>query len=408
MATAWVRVYEELNQFLPARKQKIEFALALPEQSDISFLLDVLGIPASLVDLVLAEGVSVGLAHEIRDGERISLYPVFEAFEIGGVTKVRSQPLRTSRFLATSSLERLSDSLRLLGFDVVEGRAEDFTLREAECEQRILLAKDDENAVASGMSRVLLLQEKQTAEQLREVLSRLDLYRAVARHLGDISPEDAEALQQRFRPRVVARDEMGQVQLIAGVDVAYDEKNRMATAAVAVLSYPALVFQESSFGTAPLKFPYMPGLLSFRETPAILLAMAGLRRLPDLLLCDGHGLAHPRRFGLACHVGLLTGIATVGVAKSLLIGRHEDLPPERGSWVPLIDAGEAIGAVVRTRARTKPVYVSVGTGSSLASAIAAVIGSSRYRLPEPARWADRLSRQKRDETSQQIDAAAQD
>ena len=306
MVTAWIRVYEELNQFLPAREQKILFPLALPDQSDISHLLGVLGIPASLVDLVLAEGVSVGLAYEIRDGERISLYPVFEAFDIDGLTKMRSEPLRTSRFIATSSLERLSDSLRLMGFDVAEGPAEDVSLREAECERRILLARDDENTVASGMSRVLFLKEKQTAEQLREVLSRLDLVRAAARHLGDMSPGDAEALQQRFRPRVVARDEMGQVQLIAGVDVAYDENNRMATAAVAVLSYPELEFQESSLGTAPLNFPYIPGLLSFREAPAVLLAIAGLRRLPDLLLCDGHGLAHPRRFGLACHIGLLT------------------------------------------------------------------------------------------------------
>jgi deoxyribonuclease V len=403
MLTAWVRVYEELNQFLASQKRKTLFAQDLPDGSTVLRLLDVLGIPASNVDLVLADGVSVGFAHEIRDGERVSLYPVFETLDIGGLTRLRSEPLRNPHFIADRSLERLSVSLNLLGFDVtlIENLAGNpSSLRKAEAEQRILIACEGGNTPRSDMSRILLLKETRTGEQVREVLSRLDLVRSVVRYCWDVTPHEAETMQRRIRPQVVTRDEIGQVKLIGGVDVAYDEKSRIATAAVAVLSYPDLELCAAAQGTAPLKFPYLPGLLSFREIPAVLDAVFKLRKLPDLLLCDGHGIAHPRRFGLACHVGLLTGIATIGIAKSLLVGSHEELPPHQGSWVPLIDAGETIGAVIRTRERTKPVYVSVGSGISLKTAVAIVVRASRYRLPEPARWADRLSRQWRNGSSQ--------
>ncbi|HSQ04793.1 MAG TPA: deoxyribonuclease V, partial [Burkholderiales bacterium] len=139
-------------------------------------------------------------------------------------------------------------------------------------------------------------------------------------------------------------------------------------------------------------YPYIPGLLSFRETPAVLEALTELVIEPDLLVCDGQGIAHPRRFGLASHIGLLTGIPSVGVAKKRLIGEHEPVPECRGAWVPLVDGGECIGAVLRTRAGVKPVYVSIGHRVSLETAILYVMAcTARYRLPETTRWAHRLA-----------------
>ncbi len=140
------------------------------------------------------------------------------------------------------------------------------------------------------------------------------------------------------------------------------------------------------------RFPYVPGYLSFREAPAVLAALAKLRTRPDLLLCDGQGRAHPRRFGLACHLGVLTGLPSIGVAKSLLLGVHGPLPEPKGSWVALKDKGEVIGAALRTRAGVKPVYVSIGHRVSLATAIDYVLRCTpRYRLPETTRLAHRLA-----------------
>jgi deoxyribonuclease V len=136
----------------------------------------------------------------------------------------------------------------------------------------------------------------------------------------------------------------------------------------------------------------VPGLLSFREIPAVLDALAQLRRQPDLLLCDGQGIAHPRRCGFTSHVGLLTGRPTIGVAKSLLIGSHERVPEERGGWTPIIDKDEIIGAALRTRARVRPVYISIGHMVSLPTAIDYVLRCTpRYRLPETTRLSDRLA-----------------
>ena len=140
-------------------------------------------------------------------------------------------------------------------------------------------------------------------------------------------------------------------------------------------------------------FPYVPGLLSFREAPPLLVALEALRSHVDLMLVDGHGMAHPERFGLACHLGVVTGLATVGVAKSVLSGVHGPLPVRRGSSVPLIDGGEVIGAVVRTRSGVRPVFVSVGHRVTLETAVRVVLECSpRYRIPEPIRQADRLAR----------------
>jgi len=141
----------------------------------------------------------------------------------------------------------------------------------------------------------------------------------------------------------------------------------------------------------PLRFPYVPGLLSFREAPALLAALRRLRSEPDVLVCDGHGLAHPRRFGIACHVGVLTGLPTVGCAKSRLVGAYVDPARRRGARSPLVDAGHVIGSVLRTQADAKPLFVSVGHRVDLRSSLRLVLACARdHRLAEPVRLADRL------------------
>ncbi|HEX9626711.1 MAG TPA: deoxyribonuclease V [Acidiferrobacterales bacterium] len=206
------------------------------------------------------------------------------------------------------------------------------------------------------------------------------------------SARDAIALQQRLRDRVESRDRIGRVRHVAGLDVGFEDDGRTVRAAVAVLSFPDLAPVDQAIARRPVEFPYVPGLLSFREIPALLDALAGLRQRPDLILCDGQGLAHPRRFGLACHLGVLLDVASIGVAKSILVGVHEPVPRRRGAWRPLVDRGETVGAALRTRAGVKPVYVSIGHRLSLASAIDYVLACApRYRLPETTRAAHRLA-----------------
>jgi deoxyribonuclease V len=159
-----------------------------------------------------------------------------------------------------------------------------------------------------------------------------------------------------------------------------------------VLDFPSLEPVEHAVVRRKTRFPYVPGYLSFREAPAALAAMRRLRRAPDLIVCDGQGFAHPRRFGLACHLGLLANLPSIGVAKSRLIGEHAMLGSRRGEWVPLVDDGERIGAVLRTRTGVRPVYVSVGHRISLETAIDYVLRcTTRYRLPETTRQAHRLA-----------------
>jgi deoxyribonuclease V len=142
----------------------------------------------------------------------------------------------------------------------------------------------------------------------------------------------------------------------------------------------------------PTVFPYVPGLLSFREVPAVLAALAQLKTEPDVILCDGQGIAHPRRLGIASHLGLLCDRPTVGVAKSRLVGTHAEVPSDKGTWVPLMDRGEQIGAVLRNRANTKPLYISPGHYTTLETAIDLVLRcTTKYRLPETTRYADRLA-----------------
>jgi deoxyribonuclease V len=213
------------------------------------------------------------------------------------------------------------------------------------------------------------------------------------RHRWDLSPKAAAALQGELRGKVEQSDDLGPVRTVAGTDVSYDRSSNRAQAAIAVLSFPELDLVESSTAVREISFPYVPGLLSFREMPPLIAAFAPLQRPPSLVMCDGHGLAHPRRFGLACHLGVLYDVPTIGVAKSRLVGEHDPLPDRRGAWVPLVDQGETIGAALRTRPGVKPVYVSIGHRTTLETAIQYVLRCApKYKLPETTRAAHRLSR----------------
>ena len=203
---------------------------------------------------------------------------------------------------------------------------------------------------------------------------------------------EARAVQERLRDQVVRRDELTQVRRVAGLDVGFPGGGDETRAGVAILSFPDLRLLESASARRRTVFPYVPGLLSFREAPALLEALASLSEPPQLLLCDGQGYAHPRRFGLACHLGVLTGLPSIGVAKSRLIGEHGPLGPEKGDWTPLWDHDEIIGALVRTRRNVQPLYISVGHKISLETAIRYVLAcTTRFRLPETTRWAHRLA-----------------
>jgi deoxyribonuclease V len=202
----------------------------------------------------------------------------------------------------------------------------------------------------------------------------------------------AVAVQRELADRVQAQDDTGEVRRVAGVDVGFPGGGRIARAAVAVLSWPGLECEGHTVAERPVEFPYVPGLLSFRELPVVLQALARLDRQPDLLLVDGQGRAHPRRFGIACHLGVLTGLPSIGVAKTRLVGEHADVPDRRGAWVPLYDRGEVIGAVLRSRVGVKPIFVSVGHRVSLERAVHWVMAcTTRYRLPQTTRAAHALA-----------------
>jgi len=211
-------------------------------------------------------------------------------------------------------------------------------------------------------------------------------------HSWDLTPKEAIAVQRQLARHVLIADRYGEVRRIAGVDVGFEQNNTITRAAVAVLDYPALTLQEYAIAREPTRFPYVPGLLSFREVPAVLAALEQLSALPDMLLCDGQGIAHPRRLGIASHLGVLLDLPTVGVAKSRLIGSHTEPGEEKGAWQPLLDKGEEIGCVLRTRSRVKPLYISPGHRVGLESARHWVLAClTRYRLPETTRWAHRLA-----------------
>ncbi len=207
-------------------------------------------------------------------------------------------------------------------------------------------------------------------------------------HPWRVSTTEAIAIQRRLAPQVVLEGAPTHVRYVAGADISVNAAERKGRGAVVVLSYPDLSPVEQSVTEVGLTFPYVPGLLSFREVPVLMEAFAALSGTPDLLLVDGQGLAHPRRFGLACHLGLLYDVPTIGCAKSRLCGEHGEVALARGSRVDLRDGAEVIGAVVRTREAVKPVYVSTGHRIGLEEAAEWVLRCCRgYRLPEPTRLA---------------------
>jgi len=211
-------------------------------------------------------------------------------------------------------------------------------------------------------------------------------------HSWAVSTREARELQVELAGRVERADRIGPVAHVAGLDVGFEDSGRVARAAVAVLSWPDLALAATAVARVPVSFPYVPGLLSFREIPALLAAWQRLSIRPDLLLCDGQGIAHPRRLGIASHLGLWLDVPSIGVAKSRLIGSHGPVPEAKGGWTPLMDGEETIGAVLRSRARCKPLFVSVGHRVSLESAVAWTIAcTTRYRLPETTRQAHRLA-----------------
>ncbi|MBD2596793.1 deoxyribonuclease V [Nostoc spongiaeforme FACHB-130] len=212
-------------------------------------------------------------------------------------------------------------------------------------------------------------------------------------HAWPQTPEEAITIQESLREQVITEDQLPEtISYVAGVDMGFAEEGKVSRAAVAVLSFPDLKVVETALAHRPTSFPYIPGFLSFREIPAVLDALAKIQTVPDIILCDGQGIAHPRRFGIASHLGVILDMPTIGVAKSLFIGKHQELPEARGSWQPLIHKGETIGAVLRTRVGVKPLYISSGHKISLTTAIDYVLRCTpKYRLPETTRVADKLA-----------------
>ncbi|MEL7562097.1 deoxyribonuclease V [Dehalogenimonas sp. 4OHTPN] len=208
-------------------------------------------------------------------------------------------------------------------------------------------------------------------------------------HRFNLTPANSIKLQAELAPAIKTADQPeGRISLIAGVDVSIGRQGSTGRAAVAVISYPTLEIIAESVHEGPAAMPYIPGLLSFRELPLILPALEKLDLEPDLFIVDGHGIAHPRRLGIAAHLGLFIDKPTIGCAKSRLYGKHDEVGWSRGSSAELYDGNEIIGRVIRTREGSKPLYISAGHRISLESAAAWVLKlTSRFRLPEPLRCA---------------------
>lgn len=241
-------------------------------------------------------------------------------------------------------------------------------------------------------------------------------------HRWDVSPTEAREIQEQLRERWEGADRLGKIRTAAGLDAAFVlnesqalskkvgpwQRLRAANRAIGCVVVYRFALQqcaqpgmavpleeiERAYAVVPLEFPYIPGLLSFREIPSLLAALGKLRAMPDLLFCDGQGYAHPRRFGLAAHLGVLLDRPTIGCAKSILIGQHGQLGSSAGNWAPLVDPknGERIGAALRTRDGVNPVYISQGNRVSLETAIRLTMTvSDGYRIPRPTRDADRFA-----------------
>jgi len=227
-------------------------------------------------------------------------------------------------------------------------------------------------------------------------------------HGWKVTPGEARDIQLALRKKWEGKDRFAPIRTVAGLDAAFiltgsqalkvspwerlREANR-AIGGVVVFKYPEMERVEIAYAIEPLRFPYVPGLLTFREVPVLLAALAKLKRMPDLLFCDGQGYAHPRRFGLACHLGVWAGRPSIGCAKSILTGEYTRLADEAGSRAELRDQDEVIGAAVRTRTGVKPVFVSQGYRVSLETAVRLTLAvCDGVRIPKPTREADHLVR----------------
>jgi deoxyribonuclease V len=231
--------------------------------------------------------------------------------------------------------------------------------------------------------------------------------RLAVQHEWSVSTAEARRIQENLRAKWVGHDRLRKIQTVAGLDAAFvlkrsqafkAKQNRwtalrnanLAIAGVVVYKYPQMEELQRAYAEVQLQFPYVPGFLSFREIPALLAALGKLRIIPDLLFCDGQGYAHPRRMGLATHLGIVLDRPTIGCAKSVLIGQHGRLENEKGMWAPMMDGDETIGAALRTRPGVKPVYVSQGHRVSLETAIRLTLSVvDGTRIPRPTRDAER-------------------
>ncbi len=225
-------------------------------------------------------------------------------------------------------------------------------------------------------------------------MSQISHYPAAPFGDWDGSPAAARAMQLTLAAQVRLQDDFPALRLIAGVDVGFEDGGTVTRAAAVLLDADTLELVGSSLARIPTNMPYVPGLLSFRELPAVLQALAELPAIPDLIFSDGHGIAHPRRLGIAAHLGVVTGLPTIGVAKKLLTGEHDELDLQRGARVALRDekTGEVIGCVLRSKDKVRPLIISPGNRVSIATAPELVMRYvTRYRLPEPTRLADRLA-----------------
>ncbi len=216
------------------------------------------------------------------------------------------------------------------------------------------------------------------------------------RTFWNLTPREAMRLQEKLRERVILEDDFAPIKYVAGADLAFDPTTNLAFAGVIVYRFPEIEEVERRCARRTLRFPYVPGLLSFRESPVLLAAFARLQTEPDLILIDGHGRAHPRLFGIACHIGVLFDKPVIGCAKSLLVGEYREPERKRGATTPLVFRGERVGVVVRTRDNVKPIFVTQGHRVSLKSAIELVSQClDGFRIPKPTREADHYVRELR-------------
>ena len=209
-------------------------------------------------------------------------------------------------------------------------------------------------------------------------------------HPWDVTYREAVAIQQTLKEKLILRDDdpPGQITSIAGADISYSKGSDLFFTSVVLFSYPSLSVIEEQFSVGDAPFPYIPGLLSFREGPALLAAFAALRETPDCVIFDGQGIAHPRGMGLASHMGIILDIPAIGCAKKRLVGRYDEAGPTKGDYSYLTHDEKIIGAVLRTKAKVKPVFISQGFRISLKTAVEVALSCCRgYRLPEPVRLA---------------------